>query len=320
MRHLCVLPLLTITMLAQTPPSVFGVPAPRAPAKSFITIYDVAKKTRTVVYTAGFVMEAPNWSPDGKYLLLNGNGKMWRLELAGTGAKPVEIPSPTPVNNDHGISRDGKLLAMTVRSGPKAAAQVWISDSDGKNPRLVTPGYPSFYHGWSPDGKWLAFTGERNGNVDIYRVPAAGGPEERLTTEPKYDDGADYSPDGKWLYINTLRTGNFDIWRLPAQGAGPDDKLAQQVTSDAGEDWFPHPSPDGKWMVFVTFPAGTQGHPPNLPVQLRMMPLPGGKLRAAKPRTVASFLGGQGTINVNSWSPDSKKFAFVSYELLPEAK
>ena len=303
--------LLSVSALAQTPPAA----APRPPARSLISIYDLEKKTTEVVYTAPDVMEAPNWTPDGKYLMINGGGKLFRLAVGVKGAQPEEIHTPTPINNDHAISRDGKLLGLTVRSGPGAGPQTWVAQADGSEPKKLTENYPSYFHAWSPDGKWMAFTGGRNGNYDLYRVAVTGGEEQRLTSHAAYDDGADYSPDGKWIYWNSDRTGNFDIWRMPAAGAGPDDKLAQQVTSDAQEDWFPHPSPDGKWMLVISFEPGTKGHPPNKTVQLRIMPLPGAKLKKTEMRVVTTIFGGQGTINVNSWSPDSKKFAFVSYEL-----
>jgi Tol biopolymer transport system component len=188
---------------------------------------------------------------------------------------------------------------------------------------------PSYFHGWSPDAKWLAFVGERNNNFDIYRIPVTGGQEERLTTDPGFDDGPDYSVDGKWIYINSNRAGGWDIWRFPADGARPGDSKAERITNDAQEDWFPHPSPDGKWIAFLSFPPGTPGHDTKTSVHLRMMPATQPPVPAASAASSAiedwsdsiqiltEFFGGQGTINVNSWSPDSRKFAFVSYRLLP---
>ncbi|HEY1341661.1 MAG TPA: hypothetical protein VGF59_29320 [Bryobacteraceae bacterium] len=148
-------------------------------------------------------------------------------------------------------------------------------------------------------------------NFDLFRIPASGGEELRLTSNPGYDDGPDYSPDGKWIYFNSNRSGSWDIWRMPADGAGDRDAKAERVTSDELEDWFPHPSPDGKWLVFLSFPKGTSGHNERtLEVQLRIMPMDG----KSAPLSLAKFIGGQGTINVNSWSPDSRRFAFVRYE------
>src|SRR5262249_50693240 len=155
------------------------------------------------------------------------------------------------------------------------------------------------FHGWSPDGKFLSFVGQRDGNFDLFRVPVTGGAEQRLTSSPGYDDGPDYSPDGKWIYFNSNRSGTWEVWRMPADGAGAGDAKAQQVTTDDLEDWFPHPSPDGKWLLFFTFPKGTTGHNDKMPgVQLRMIPLPGKQIKKVQPQTLTTFFGGQGTINV----------------------
>jgi Tol biopolymer transport system component len=150
----------------------------------------------------------------------------------------------------------------------------------------------------------------------LYAIPVEGGEEKRLTSHPGYDDGPDYSPDGKWIYFNSDRSGSWDVWRIPADGAGPDDSRAERITSDDQEDWFPHPSPDGKWMVLVSFDKGTKGHPANQTVRLRLMPVRNGRPETTKLKVLKELFGGQGTINVNSWAPDSRRFAFVRYELL----
>ena len=295
-----------------------NMPAERNPTKvrSKISIYDIGDKSVRVVYTADTLWEAPNWSLDGKYLLANTGGKLYRFALDSRQSKPeaLNLDAGYVCNNDHGLSADGKLLAFSANFGAKAS-QVFIASADGSSPRLMTPDSPSYFHGWSPDGKWLAFVAERGGNWDIYRVAAAGGEEERLTSNPGYDDGPDYSPDGKWIYINTDRAGTWDIWRFPADGAGAADVNAERITSDELEDWFPHPSPDGKWLVFLSFPKSTKGHDVKTNIQLRMLPM--GDVTKARPSKVVELFGGQGTINVNSWSPDSTRFAFVSYEVLP---
>ncbi len=155
-------------------------------------------------------------------------------------------------------------------------------------------------------------------STDLYRVPVAGGAEERLTVDPAYDDGTDYSRDGRWIYFNSNRGGGWNIWRIPSDGAGPDDRKAEQVTSDDLEDWFPHPSPDGRWLLFLSFPHGTEGHNNrNQKVQIRIIEMPGETMRHAEPRVLLELQGGQGTINVNSWSPDSKHFAYVTFQVKP---
>jgi len=291
-------------------------PQPRAQIRSKISVYDLGDKSTRVVYTADKLFEAPNWSHDGKSLIANSGGDLYRIPLDGGEPQKIEIAAKGfDCNNDHSFSPGEKLLAMSCSSPSSEESQVYITPLDGSAPRLMTPKFPSYFHGWSPDGKWLAFVGQRNGNYSLFRVPVGGGEEQRLTSKKSYDDGPDYSPDGKWIYFNSDRSGSWDIWRMPAEGAGPGDKKAQRVTSDELEDWFPHPSPDGKWLVFLSFPHGTKGHDERTNIQFRMIPLPGKKLQAAKPEKILDLFGGQGTINVNSWSPDSKKFAFVAYEI-----
>jgi Tol biopolymer transport system component len=151
----------------------------------------------------------------------------------------------------------------------------------------------------------LAFCGERNGEFDIYTIPAAGGTERRLTTAPGLDDGPDYSPDGRYIYFNSERTGTMQVWRMK-----PDGTNQQQMTADEYNNWFPHPSPDGKWIVFLSYAKDVHGHPENKDVMLRLMPAEGGEIRV-----LAKLFGGQGTINVPSWSPNSEMVAFVSYRL-----
>lgn len=274
---------------------------------SHITVIAPGAKSKRVVYTTSRHFEAPNWSRDGKYLLLNSEGKLWRLPLAGGEPAPVDTGSILKINNDHGISPDGKWFAIS-------AGQIYVVASEGGQPRQITEQTPSYYHGWAPDGKTLTYCAKRDGNFDIYSISMEGGAERRLTTSPGYDDGPDYSPDGHWIYFNSDRSGSWDIWRMPAEGAGVNDAKAERVTSDEYEDWFPHPSPNGKWLLFVSFPKGTKGHPPNQEVVLRILPLPGNTLKPAKIREVIRLYGGQGTCNVSSWSPDSKRFAYVSYE------
>jgi len=305
---------------------------------SDLSVFDLATKTVSVVYSADTLWEAPNWTPDGKYLMSNSGGKLYKIAANGNGGaapEPVSLDAGYAANNDHGLSPDGKWLAISAEHGGAEASQVYVADANGAHPRLITPNMPSYFHGWSPDGKWLAFVGERGKNFDIYRIPVDGGKqgdggkEERLTSDPGFDDGPDYSVDGKWIYINSNRAGGWDIWRFPADGAGPGDAKAERITDDAQEDWFPHPSPDGKWIAFLSFPPGTPGHDTKTSVHLRLMPASAGPAPKGAPggstiedwsdsiETLTEFFGGQGTINVNSWSPDSKKFAFVSYRLLP---
>jgi Tol biopolymer transport system component len=276
-------------------------------SRSHVTVIGADGMGRTVIHTANQLFEAPNWTPDGKALILNSQGRLWRLPAAGGEAVAIETGTVRKINNDHGISPDGTLLAIS-------AGQIYVLPAAGGVPRQVTELFPSYYHGWSPDGKTLAYCARRGDNFDLYGIAVAGGQEQRLTEHAGYDDGPDYAPDGRWIYFNSDRSGSWDIWRIPAAGAGPDDARAERITSDEWEDWFPHPSPDGRWMVFVSFPKGTKGHPADQHVVLRRMPLPGVKASDEPITEVVRLFGGQGTMNVNSWSPDSRRFAYVSYE------
>jgi Tol biopolymer transport system component len=287
--------------------------ASRVPAKGEARVHEaslevvtVATGERRVVHRAREPFQAPNWSPDGKTLFINQRGRMYTLPAAGGPLRLLDTGAATRCNNDHGLSPDGKWLAVSSSHDGKVS-KVFVVPAEGGAARLVTPEGPSYWHGWSPDGKTLAYCARRGGNFDVYTVPAAGGKETRLTDAEGLDDGPEYTPDGKHIYFNSERTGLMKVWRMRADGS-----RQEQVTTDAEyADWFPHPSPDGKQLVFLSFDKGVKGHPANKDVVLRVVPLAGGK-----PRVLATLFGGQGTINVPSWSPDSKAVAFVSYRLV----
>jgi Tol biopolymer transport system component len=205
------------------------------------------------------------------------------------------------------LSPDGSTLVISDHSQEDRMSRIYTLPSVGGVPKLITEAGPSYWHGWSPDGRTLAYCAERNGEYDIYTIPAEGGVERRLTTAKGLDDGPDFTADGQWIYFNSDRTGQMHIWRMH-----PDGSAQEQVTHDEFNNWFPHPSPDGKWLVFLSYDKEVQGHPENKDVCLRVMPLAGGKIEI-----LARLFGGQGTINVPSWSPDSRRIAFVSYQLIP---
>jgi len=237
-------------------------------------------------------------------LLFNRNGHIEKIAVAGGTPETIDTGLASRCNNDHGISPDGRLLAISDQSQEEHRSLVYVLPIGGGALKRLTQNAPSYWHGWSPDGQTLAFVGERNGNFDIYTIPVTGGEEKRLTTAPGLDDGPDYSPDGKYIYFNSERTGKMQIWRMHADGTGQ-----EQVTSDEYNNWFPHISPDGKWMVILSYDASVKGHPEDKDVMLRLMSLPDRKISV-----LARLFGGQGTINVPSWSPDNKRVAFVSYQ------
>jgi len=273
--------------------------------ESTLETIDIETGERRIVYRAKSHFEAPNWSRDGKYLLFNGGGKLYTIGVSGGEPELLDTGFADHCNNDHGFSPDGRQLAISHHHEGKSL--IYVVPSTGGNPRLVTELGPSYWHGWSPDGKTLAYCAERNGNYDVYAIGVKGGREIRLTDAEGLDDGPDYSADGRYIYFNSVRTGVMKIWRMDADG-----KNEAQIT-DNGEyaDWFPHPSPDGKWIVFLSYDKEVEGHPVNKDVALRIMPRSGGQARV-----LAQLFGGQGTINVPSWSPDSKHVAFVSYRLV----
>jgi TolB protein len=262
---------------------------------------------RRVVYVAPERFEAPNWSRDGSYLIFNRNGRIEKISAAGGALDEIDTGFANRCNNDHGISPDGKWLAISDQSQEEHKSLVYVLPITGGVPRRITQDSPSYWHGWSPDGTTLAFVGQRNGDFDVYAIPVGGGVETRLTTAKGLDDGPDYTADGSFIYFNSERTGQMQIWRMK-----PDGSAQEQVTSDEFNNWFPHPSPDGKWLVFLSYGKDVTGHPENKDVTLRLMSLPDRKITV-----LAKLFGGQGTINVPSWSPDSKRLAFVSYQLLP---
>jgi TolB protein len=280
-----------------------------APTTLYSTLETIAINStdRHVLYVAPEKFEAPNWTQDGGALIFNRDGRIVHMAVAGGPIQIIDTGFAIHCNNDHGLSRDGALMAISDQSKEDRRSLVYIVPAGGGTPRRITQKAPSYWHGWSPDGQTLAFVGERNGEFDIYTILAAGGEENRLTTATGLDDGPEYSPDGKYIYFNSERTGSMQIWRMKADGSNQ-----EQVTSDDSNDWFPHISPDGMSMVFLSFEKDVKGHPPNQNVMLRLMSLSDKKIRV-----LAKLFGGQGTINVPSWSPDSTQFAFVSYQLVP---
>lgn len=272
---------------------------------SSVEVLDITTGHREVVYTSPKSLQAPNWTRDGKNLIYNSEGLMYRLSLASRQAAVIPTGEVRQNNNDHVLSFDGKMLGLSSEVTALGGSIVYTVPVGGGTPKQITTTGPSYLHGWSPDGRSLLFIGQRQQEFDIYRIAATGGPEERLTTAPGLDDGAEYTPDGKYIYFNSVRTGTMQIWRMKADGS-----QQQAVTKGDFNDWFPHVSPDGKWLAFISFlkdEVAAGDHPFYKHVYLRLLPLAGGE-----PKVIAYVYGGQGTMNTPSWSPDSKRLAFVS--------
>lgn len=276
--------------------------------ESSLEVFDVTTGERTVVHRDRAHFEAPNWSPDGSYFVFNQDGLLYRLPVDGGEPAQIDTGEIHGCNNDHGITADGETLIVSC-SSEAGTSIIYTVPIEGGTPTRITEHGPSYWHGVSPLDRTLAYVGLRDGNYDIYTIPFEGGEETRLTTAPGLDDGPDYSPDGAHIYFNSVRTGTMQIYRMDADGS---DRVA--LTDDQYNDWFPHPSPDGRWIVFLSYGPDVEGHPANRDVMLRIMPADGSE----EPRVLTRLFGGQGTINVPSWAPDSERFAFVSYRLIEE--
>lgn len=283
-----------------------AAPSEELVIESSLEIINIETGERRVVYRARDHFEAPNWSRDGSFLVYNSGGQIYTIPVTGGEPRLLDTGFAVRCNNDHGISPDGNWLAISDGS-QGGGSRIYIVPITGGEPRLVTDKTPSYWHGWSPDGKTLAYPARREGDYDIYAISVEGGEETRLTDAPGLDDGSDYTPDGQYIYFNSVRTGVHKIWRMRSDGS----EQEQMTFNEEYADWFPHPSPDGRWVVFLSYNSSVEGHPANQDVVLRIMPLEGGE-----PRVLTSLFGGQGTINVPSWAPDGREFAFVSYRLV----
>lgn len=274
---------------------------------SALEMQSVGSTDRRVCYVTPTLIEAPNWFPDGKNLLYNSGGLLYRISTEGGTPEQIDTGFATRCNNDHGISPDGTTLVISDQSQGDHQSLIYTLPITGRTPTLITPQSPSYWHGWSPDGKTLAYCAQREGAFNIYTIPAIGGAETRLTSTRGLDDGPEYSPDGAFIYFNSDRTGLMQIWRMKTDGSEQ-----KQVTFDTYNNWFAHPAPDGRYITLLSYEPEVKGHPANKEVQIRLMELVTGNVRV-----LARIFGGQGTINVPCWSPDSRNIAFVTYQFVP---
>lgn len=274
---------------------------------SHIEVMDVATGHRKILHSENRSLQAPNWTRDNQYLIYNAEGLLYKYTLADGTIEVLNTGPANQNNNDHVLSFDGNQIAISNHTGEARTSTIFTLPIEGSDePVQITlpENGQSYLHSWTPDGKRLIFTGNRNGQYDIWAIDLDTKKETSLTNNGTLDDGSEYSPDGKWIYFNSVRTGTMQIWRMKADGSGQ-----EQVTWDSYNNWFPHISPDGNWIVYLAFPGDIDpaSHPFYKKIYLKLMPTAGGV-----PKTIAYIYGGQGTINVPSWSPDSTKIAFVS--------
>ena len=273
------------------------------PLGSHLEVWGAATGTSQIIYSSSTPFEAPNWTPDGRALIYNSQGHLYHFDLATGTPTVIDTGFAVRSNNDHVLSFDGTMLGISDHT-EEGHSIVYVVPVEGGTPRRVTALGPSYLHGWSPDGRYLVYTGARDDEYDIYRIGVEGGDETRLTTAIGLDDGSEYTPDGRYIFFNSVRSGTMQLWRMGADGSDQ-----KQMTDDEFNNWFPHVSPDGKEIVFISYlsDVAPSAHPPYKQVYLRRMSVEGGRARV-----VAYLYGGQGTINVPSWSPDGTHFAFVS--------
>lgn len=271
---------------------------------SEIVLYNVVTDTEHVIYQTDDLIEAPNWSPDGRFLVVNGGGLIYRLDLKAPDQLHLIDTHPiTHCNNDHGISPDGQTLVISDSPG-RGTSLIYTLPITGGTPEQITAKAPSYWHGWSPDGATLAYTARRDGVFQITTCALDGSNEQVLTQGPGHRDGPDYTPDGEWIWFNSDHHGATpELWRMHTDGS-----QLERMTDDEFVNWFPHPSPDGKWVLYLAYPSDTEGHPRDKDVALKLMPQNGGA-----PRTLVEFHGGQGSINVPNWAPTGESFAYVRY-------
>lgn len=270
---------------------------------SELCIYDLATGQVQVILRHDGHIEAPNWHKDN-YLIVNGDGLLYRVPLDPPALHPIDTGFATGCNNDHGLSPDGLTLALSDKTETGKSC-IYLMPLAGGEPVRITPKVPSWWHGWSPDGARLVYVGVRrvDGPVSLYSCALDGSDEQCIAGDFDHIDGPDYTPDGQWIWFNGERNGAVELWRIRPDGTG-----LQQMTDDAAVNWFPHPNPDGQHVVYLAYPPGTTGHPGGLDVALRIMPAVGGASRE-----LVRLHGGQGTINVPSWAPDSSRFGFMRF-------
>jgi hypothetical protein len=299
-----------VSLLATESPAADDPWIGTAATRSRIMVTDINGSSTKVVLDSPHRYSAPEWTPDGTALIVNGGGKLWRLPAPGGTPASIPIGTASGIDVNHAVSPDGKSLVFTA--GP-----MWKVPVQGGEPVRIMASSGNWVHGWSPDGKRIAFSSNRGRGLDLFSIAPDGGSEHRLTTGSRVDDAPQYSPDGRWIYFSSNRAGTRDIWRIPAAGAGSNDAKAQQMTSDDREDVAPHVSPDGQWLIYLSYPPRTEGNAMDRDVLIRRASLGGGRTARAKLQDIARAVGGHGTLGAWPFSPDGRRLAYATFEPPP---
>ena len=278
--------------------------------RSRITIVDLDGSSPKVVLDSPRRFAAPEWTPDGSALIVNGGGKLWRLPASGGAPSPIPVGLSSWIDINHAVSPDGKRIALT-------SSPIWTVPIEGGEASRVTTGPGNYVHAWSPDGQRLAFSSDRGKGLDLFSIAPDGTSELRLTNSPRRDDVAQYSPDGRWIYFLSDRSGNWDVWRIPTSGAGSNDAKAERITTDDREDAAPRVSPDGKWLIYLSYAPRTVFNALDRDALIRRISIPDERAAPAKPEDIARVVGGHGTLGARPFSPDGKRFAYASFEPPP---
>lgn len=290
--------------------SMFAISQSSSPSiVSQLVILNVETGNEKIVSQENRHFEAPNWSRDGEYLLINAGGLIEKISINGEKLGNIDTQFADKCNNDHGLSFDGKWLVISHNdkdvNSANGNSRIFTLPVQGGTPRLITPLAPSYWHGISPDSQWIVYCAMRSGEWNIYKADTSTGDEVRLTNSPRLDDGPEYSYDGKWIYFNSHRTGRMHLYRMR-----PDGSEQTQLTFDEYDNWFPHPSPDNKSVAYISYMEDQQGqHPFGKDVKIKLLDVTTLETQDLTP----IFYGGQGSLNVHSWAPDGKQLAFVRY-------
>jgi Tol biopolymer transport system component len=269
--------------------------------RSSLGIYDLDTETSRVLFRTPDLIEAPNWHPDG-WFLVNGNGHLWRFSPEAETLEPIDLGGLDRCNNDHGFLPDGRII-FSCHNGQGSG--IYLLAADG--PRELLAARPSWWHA-AREGQ-IAYACARDSDrvVRIATLDLDSGAERVLTLAQAHHDGPDFSACGNFIWFNSDETGHAQIWRMHRDGSE-----AAPVFRDENVNWFPHPSPCGRHVLYLAYPPGTLEHPRDRQVSIWLMDPDGGNRRK-----LFDLFGGQGTMNVPCWSPDGRAFAFMRYA--PEA-